>query len=107
MQEVGNILLKEVEFPLGVLVTVSGVELNDELDWATVLISVLPSDRALEALETLSGAKREVQRILFSRLRMMKPPFVRFSLDHGPERAARIEELSGEAEGSGSSPLVS
>jgi len=42
--ELSNILLREVEFPDGVLATITRVEVSDDLFNASVYISVLPRD---------------------------------------------------------------
>lgn len=92
--EVTAAIQKEVDIPVGLLLTVTKVELSGEMDKAAVFVSVLPSERKDEALNALKAMRGELQTILFKRLKMRVIPQIYFEYDGGPEKAANIERIT-------------
>lgn len=94
-EEVASFLTEGVKDPRIVgLVTVTGVEVTNDLSLARVYVSVMGSDeerrRTLEGLASLAGYLRP--RVARS-LRLRLAPELEFRLDRSIERAARIESL--------------
>lgn len=92
-KELSQILLKEVDFPKGVLVTLTRVESSVDLIQAKVYISVMPEKEAARVLEILNKLIYELQRKLNQRLKMRPVPRIKFVEEKETERAARIEQL--------------
>ncbi len=94
-EEVASFLTEGVKDPRIVgLMTVTGVEVTNDLSLARVYVSVMGSDeerrRMLEGLTSLAGYLRP--RVARS-LRLRLAPELEFRLDRSIERAARIESL--------------
>jgi ribosome-binding factor A len=93
-QVVTDALTREVRDPRVGFVTVTGVQVTNDLSHARVMVSV-PGDetdkaRALEGLRSAAGFLRSrAARALTTRT----VPELHFELDKGQEHAARIEEL--------------
>lgn len=102
MREViSEILLREVQFPAGVLVTVTRIAATENLRHAKVFVSVLGNDDAVEKialaeLERLAGA---IQYELNRKLRMRPVPRITFEIDTEEKRRERVEKLLSEDEG--------
>ena len=96
-QVIADLLLTELRDPRIGFVTVTGVQVTNDLSVATVRVSVMgePAERAaaLEGLESAAGFLRgRVGKALTTRI----VPELRFELDRGLEHAARINQILGE-----------
>lgn len=92
-QLAGDLLLKEVDFGTGVLVTVTRVETSPDLRYGKILITVLPRNKERDVLATLEAAIFDLQQLLNKKLRMRLVPKIRFVIDQTEKEAAKIEEL--------------
>lgn len=92
-QQVSQILLKEIDFSSGVLVTVTQVETSINLRQAKIMISVLPSEQSEEVFKTLNRHIFDFQQILNKKLRMRPVPKISFQLDKSGQKQTRIIEL--------------
>lgn len=92
-KELSQIILKEVDFPDSVLVTVSRVETSVNLNESKVYISVLPVEKTDNILKILGKIIYGLQKRLDKRLRMRPIPRIRFVKEERTKEAARIEEL--------------
>ncbi len=92
-KELGKIILREVELPVGVLSTLTRVETSVNLIDAKVYIAVLPLDKTKRVLEILNKIVYELQKILNKRLRMRPIPKIRFIEEKQTVEAAKIEGL--------------
>lgn len=90
-RELSSLLRREVDFPPGIIVTVTGVEATRDLDHATVRISILPETRAKEILALIVQAKGQLKKALASRTRFHTIPTLHFVIDRTQSTAARIE----------------
>ncbi len=80
-------------------VTVTDVEVTQDLRHATVFVNVTGDDtRKTEALQGLSSAAGFLRSRLGRELRIRRVPELRFRIDRGYERAARISELLSEVD---------
>lgn len=94
-REVADILKTRMRDPrLASLISVTDVEVTNELSVARVYVSVLESDaereRTLAALQSASGYVRHE---LAPRLGLREVPEIRFLHDTSIEHGARVEEL--------------
>jgi ribosome-binding factor A len=94
LEELAVILQKEAEDPRLSMVTVTGVDVDRELSYATVFISALgDQDRQDEVIAGLERARGFLRTELASRIPLRKFPQLRFRWDASYQRGARIEEL--------------
>ena len=91
-EELSKLIVKEFEFD-GALATVTEVEADKKLDRANVFVSVWPAERAADVLKILSGARNRLQRLLLRKMNIRPMPQIHFSLDRGPEHAAKVEKV--------------
>lgn len=103
-REVADILENRLRDPrLGATVTVTDVQVTQDLSFARVYVTVLGDESARErAMETLRHASGFVRRELGGRLDLREVPEIRFEYDGSLDRGRRVEDLlkrleSGEA----------
>lgn len=90
---VSRIILREVEFSPGVLVTLTRVETAQDLRDSNIFISVLPEkdlDKTVGFLNKRAGA---LQKKLNEKLRMKPLPRIKFLAEKETAKAARIEAI--------------
>jgi ribosome-binding factor A len=94
-RELADILRNKMRDPrLSQWVSVTDVEVTEDLSFAKVFVSILPEGEERErTLDTLQGAAGFVRRELAPRLGLREVPELRFKLDSSIERGARVEEL--------------
>ncbi len=96
LRDMPGILRAHVELPGNVVLSVTDVEVSDDLSYAKVFFSVYGEHEKQTAqhIEQLLNAKKGVVRHeIAQRLVMRQHPEIRFIYDDTPARAARIEEL--------------
>jgi ribosome-binding factor A len=93
-QELSLVLQQEVADPRLTMVTVTEVEVDRELAFATIYVTALGTqDRMNEVLSALEGARGYLRRELAARVQLRSFPQLRFQWDFSYERGARIDEL--------------
>jgi ribosome-binding factor A len=92
-EELGKIIIKELEFPVGSLVTITRVSCSIDLANANVFVAVLPEANVKRVLEILGKVIYPVQQMLNKRLRMRPIPKIRFMEEKQTAHAAKIEGL--------------
>ncbi len=92
-REVGQYLVRDFEFPVGSVVTVTRVQTAADLSVAKIWVSVLPIESAPRVLRTIKSGLAELQHILNRRLNMRFVPKLSFLFDSTEAEAARIEGL--------------
>src|SRR3989344_4653822 len=90
-EELDKLMLKELEFP-GALVTVTSVDIQKDLDYATVNVSVIPNAKEGEVLKNLIKNQKRLQHLLLRKINIKPMPEIRFKIDIGLERAAKVEK---------------
>ncbi len=93
-KELGEIIIREIEFPPGSLVTISEVEVSADFKRAAIWISVIPGEASQKALETVQTARRFLQHELGGEIKTRILPRIEFAIDRGAEHAAQIEKIS-------------
>ena len=92
-EEISQILLREVEFPSGVLITVTRVESSVDLNQAKVYISCLPEEKASRVFQILNRQVYELQQKLNQRLQMRPIPRIKFIEEKETKEAGKIEKI--------------
>ena len=91
-EELGKILIEELEMPLGILLTITEVLVSNKLENAKIMISVYPSSEAEENFKILKKKQGKLQFILSRKMNIRPMPRINFELDFGLERAAKVEK---------------
>lgn len=92
-KELGQLVLKEVDFPKDVLVTITRVETQPNLKESKVFVSVLPDDKGEEVIALLNRKIYFLQQKINQRLKMKFLPRLIFLLETKTSYAADIEEI--------------
>lgn len=92
-KELGRIILKEIDFPEGVLATLTRLETSSNLIQSKVYVSVIPERMLPEVLKILNGQIYFLQQKLNERLKMRPLPKIIFVEEKATREAGRIEEL--------------
>lgn len=96
-EELAVILQREASDPRLSMVTVTGVDVDRELAYATVYVTRFGAgDRQEEILNGLQAARGFLRSELANRIKLRTFPQLRFRWDPAPDRGARIEELLAE-----------
>ncbi len=74
-------------------VSVSDVEINRELEVATVYVTALIGDEGPTAVVELNNLAKEFRRSLARSMSMRRVPEIRFRYDDSVDRGERIEKL--------------
>ncbi len=92
-KEISKLLLREFEFPPGVLVTVTRVETSANLAESRVFVSVIPEEKFDEILRNLNKKIYFLQQ-KFNQLARMRPlPKLKILTEKKTAEAAKIEEI--------------
>ncbi|MDP4007306.1 MAG: 30S ribosome-binding factor RbfA [bacterium] len=92
-QELGTILLRELDFPENTLVTLTRVDASPNLQQAKIYISVMPEEKAKEVFQLLQKKVYEIQQLLNKRLNMRPVPRIEWVLETKTAEAQVIEEI--------------
>jgi ribosome-binding factor A len=93
-EELSGILQREVADPRLSMVTVTEVNVDRELAYATIYLTAMGGDeRSQEVLDAIEGARGYLRRELARRIQLRAFPRLRFRWDFSQTRGARIDEL--------------
>jgi ribosome-binding factor A len=93
-EELADILQRAVADPRLKLVTITGVEVDRELSYATIYVtSSQAADRMEDVLAGLESARGFLRSQLATRIQLRSFPQLRFRWDDTQVKATRIEEL--------------
>lgn len=92
-KELSQILLKEVDFPKDILVTLTGVETLVNLSGVKVYVSIIPEENIKEIIKILNRNLGQIQQKINKRLKLRIIPKIRFVEEIKTREAARIDEL--------------
>lgn len=90
---IGELIRRDLELPLGVIISVSQVSIGPDLKFAKILVSILPEDKRAEVLRYLNRNKIFLQKELARRLTMKFSPKIGFALDATASQVSRIDSL--------------
>lgn len=92
-KELSKIILREVDFPRGALVTLTRTEASADLRHAMVYISVMPETMAKEVIQILDSHIYDIQQQFNKRLNMKLVPKIDFEIEKETVEADRIEKI--------------
>lgn len=92
-EEVADIVLKRLKDPRLGFVTITDVELSDDLRVAKVFVSVLKAEERDISLQILNEARGFVRGEIAKRLRIKIIPTFEFVFDESIERGFRVDQL--------------
>lgn len=92
-QEIGKIILENIEFDPGTFVTIMSVETSSTLEVATIWVSIFPEGKVGSSLELLNKRIGEMQHLLNRKLALRFVPKIQFKLDKSEKYASEIDEV--------------
>ena len=92
-EEVADIIMRRVKDPRLGFVTVTGVDITDDLKIAKVYVSILKEEERETALEILNAAASFVRAEVGKRIRMKSIPVLEFRIDESIAYGSRIDQL--------------
>lgn len=75
------------------LITVTKVEMTDDLKNAKAYISVMPAERAELTMHGIKAASKRIRRDVMERIHLKEMPALRFEYDHGMREQQVISDL--------------
>jgi ribosome-binding factor A len=97
-QELAKILLEDINFDEGTMVTVMDVNVSNNLETANVWISIFPEGKTGGTLEIIKKSIGKIQKALNRRTSMRFTPRISFRLDKSERYAAEIAQKLKEAQ---------
>ncbi|NHN28337.1 30S ribosome-binding factor RbfA [Paenibacillus agricola] len=96
-KELSQIIQSELKDPRIGFITVTGVELTNDLSQAKVFLSVLGTDeQKVETLKVLSRSSGFIRSEIAKRVRLRKVPDLIFGLDSSIDYGSHIEKILGQ-----------
>jgi ribosome-binding factor A len=92
-EEIADIIMRKIKDPRIGFVTVTDVELSEDLKVAHVFVSVMNKEEKETTLEILNSAKGLVRREVSKRVRTKFIPTIDFRIDKSIDHGARIDRL--------------
>jgi len=92
-RELGTIILKQVDYPKDLLLTLTKVECSSGLRDAKIWVSVMPENKATWILNILQRNIYHIQKTLDKRLKMRPVPKIRFLKQEKMGDTERIDEI--------------
>ena len=90
---IGEVFSRDIEFPDGVMATISRVEVPADLKTANVFVTALPDDRANDVKAVLNNERKFIQKAVAKEMTMKFTPRLKFLIDHQLEQISKLEEL--------------
>lgn len=92
-RELGAIILKQVDYPKDLLLTLTKVECSSDLRDAKVWVSIMPEKKSIWILSILERNIYHIQKSLDKRLKMRPIPKIRFLKQEKMGDAERVDEI--------------
>ena len=92
-RELGKILYREVDFPKGLLVTITRVDTSPDLSQSKIYISTIPEENTEEVIAIIKKQIYFIQQKLNNKLNMRPMPRILFVKEKKTGEAGRVEEL--------------
>ena len=92
-EEIADIIMRKIKDPRLGFVTVTGVDITEDLKIAKVFVSVLKGEERETALGVLASAKSFIRSEVAKRVRMKNIPSLEFRIDTSIEYGSRIDRL--------------
>lgn len=92
-EDMAQILARQVEFPLGSLVTVVNARLSSDQANAKVILSVMPVSYEEQVLDALKTFKHDIVKNMAGSLRLRKIPNLHWEFDRTEQNAQELDEF--------------
>lgn len=92
-EQLGELLHKELDLRRDVIVTLTNVQVTEDLQDAIIGVSVLPESATYDILHKLRAHAHHLRSLLLRRLRIRKIPRLKFTKDERASQVQHIEEL--------------
>jgi ribosome-binding factor A len=96
-KEIADIIMYKLKDPRIGFITVTGVDVTDDIKIARIYVSILKDEERKTTIEILNSAKSFIRSELSKRLRMKFIPSIEFRLDTSIEYGDKIDRLLKEA----------
>lgn len=93
MEEISNILMSEIKDENIKFVTITGVDITNDLSYAKVYFTVLDTEKLKTVLEALNGAKGFIRGKLSERIDIRHTPELRFIYDESISYGKHIDDI--------------
>jgi len=94
-QEVGKIILKEVDMPQDILITITRTKTSPDLQKSTIYITALPEKKSQEMIRELLLNAFIIQKTLNKTLHLKQIPKIEFKIDKQASAEQKVFELLG------------
>ena len=92
-EEMSTLLSREVDFKIGLFVTISKVDTTSDLRYTRIFVKVFPSHENEYAMKTLEHEKAKLQKTLHKKLHMKVLPKISFHEDTTGEEFDNLERI--------------
>ena len=92
-QQLGQLILSELELPQGAVVTITKVQTSADLHHARVFLSILPESLEREAMSVLINHAGELRKLLNDKVILRTIPKLNFQIDETEKKAVDIDKL--------------
>jgi ribosome-binding factor A len=92
-QEIADILIHKIKDPRIGFVTITGVEVSDDLRHAKVFVSIYKEEERETTLKIIEAAKGFIRRELGKRMSLRFIPELIFRIDKSIEYGAKIDQI--------------
>ncbi len=93
LQELNAIFLRELEFPLSTLVTITGVDTASDLKTAKVTVSILPVQKYGTVLSIIKKRSPFIQSLINRRLHMHHVPSLTYEIDTEMQYVDEVDKI--------------
>lgn len=90
---IAEILLRDIDFPKGIFITILDVRTSGDLKHATVTVSIFPSEKRGTALALLQKTTPHIVGLLHERVVLRRIPDLAWTVDTTEDKAAEVEAL--------------
>jgi len=94
-QELGKIILKEVDMPRDILVTITRADTAPDLQRSTIYVTTLPEQKKQEVIRELDINTFYIQKALNRKLHLKQIPKIEFKIDKQAFAEQKVFELLG------------
>jgi ribosome-binding factor A len=92
-REMSELIMKKVDFKLGVFVTISKVDTTSDLMYTRIFVRVFPQKDIDYSMKTLEHERIAMQKLLHKKLHLKVLPKISFIHDQGGDDIDELEKL--------------
>ena len=93
LSELGNLIMREIDIPPGVLLTISAIDISSDSRNAKVWVSVFPEERTADLVKALNESAGNLHYKLIRIMNIRTVPTLQFLHDTGSDNAAAVEKV--------------